>query len=393
MPRFFRRLAPGVFDMEDLSHRTDELRRFVDAAATHYGFARDNVIAVGLSNGANIAGNLLLTHGAVLRGAILFRAMPTGTGAVPGPGARRRRLHEQRPQRSDDQRRHDRAASASSARDGCVSDARLGRGRTSADPHRRGRRAEMARSHLSFTGLLVRRCGIDDEMFVATAVSMTSPWRRWVLASVALVSVAVTVPPQVHAQKAAPSAQQLLDAASTYLRSVYPKLTSLVATEEYVQERRLESKAKRQLRSDVLLVQHPVDKENWLAFRDVLEVDGRSIDNHQERLQRLFIEPTIENWMLVGDIASASQQYHLEGANVSVTNPFVVVALIGPVLSASSAVQTRQGGQRRRAQRLVAGISGAPGIGIGHGRRQTDNEEHRAAPVEGPGPRDGLDRS
>ena len=83
MPRFFRRLAPGVFDMEDLSHRTGELRRFVDAAATHYGFARDNVIAVGLSNGANIAGNLLLTHGAVLRAAILFRAMPTGTGAVP----------------------------------------------------------------------------------------------------------------------------------------------------------------------------------------------------------------------------------------------------------------------------------------------------------------------
>jgi len=83
MPRFFRRLAPGVFDMEDLAHRTDELRRFVDAAAAHYGFARDNVIAIGLSNGANIAANLLLTHGAVLRGAVLFRAMPTGTGAVP----------------------------------------------------------------------------------------------------------------------------------------------------------------------------------------------------------------------------------------------------------------------------------------------------------------------
>jgi phospholipase/carboxylesterase len=83
MPRFFRRLAPGVFDMEDLSNRTDELRRFLDASAARYGFARDNVIAVGLSNGANIAGNLLLTHGAVLRAAVLFRAMPTGTAAVP----------------------------------------------------------------------------------------------------------------------------------------------------------------------------------------------------------------------------------------------------------------------------------------------------------------------
>ena len=82
MPRFFRRLAPGVFDMEDLSNRTDELRRFIDAAAGRYGFARDSVIAVGLSNGANIAANLLLTHGAVLRGAVLFRAMPTGTAAA-----------------------------------------------------------------------------------------------------------------------------------------------------------------------------------------------------------------------------------------------------------------------------------------------------------------------
>ena len=77
MPRFFRRLAPGVFDMEDLAKRTDELRDFIDAAAAHYGFARDRVIAVGLSNGANIAANLLLTHGPVVRAAVLFRGMPT----------------------------------------------------------------------------------------------------------------------------------------------------------------------------------------------------------------------------------------------------------------------------------------------------------------------------
>ena len=77
MPRFFRRLAPGVFDMEDLSRRTDELRAFIDAAAAHYGFARDRVVAVGLSNGANIAANLLLTHGPVVRAAVLFRGMPT----------------------------------------------------------------------------------------------------------------------------------------------------------------------------------------------------------------------------------------------------------------------------------------------------------------------------
>jgi phospholipase/carboxylesterase len=77
MPRFFRRLALGLFDQEDLARRTEELRRFADTAATTYRFDRANVIAVGLSNGANIAANLILSHGKVLRGAVLFRAMPT----------------------------------------------------------------------------------------------------------------------------------------------------------------------------------------------------------------------------------------------------------------------------------------------------------------------------
>jgi predicted esterase len=75
MPRFFRRLAEGVFDLEDLKHRTNELSDFVAAAAQHYGFASDNVIAVGYSNGANIAASLLLLRPETLPAAILFRAM------------------------------------------------------------------------------------------------------------------------------------------------------------------------------------------------------------------------------------------------------------------------------------------------------------------------------
>jgi predicted esterase len=75
MPRFFRRLAEGVFDLEDLKKRTNELADFVAAAAQHYGFASDNVIAVGYSNGANIAASMLLLRPEILRGAVLFRAM------------------------------------------------------------------------------------------------------------------------------------------------------------------------------------------------------------------------------------------------------------------------------------------------------------------------------
>src|SRR6266567_1473638 len=75
MPRFFRRFAEGVFDVEDLKHRTNELADFVAAAAQHYGFAADKVVAVGYSNGANIAASMLLLRPEILRGAVLFRAM------------------------------------------------------------------------------------------------------------------------------------------------------------------------------------------------------------------------------------------------------------------------------------------------------------------------------
>jgi phospholipase/carboxylesterase/glyoxalase family protein len=73
--RFFRRLAEGVFDIEDLHARTKDLVAFVDAAAAQYGFDASKVVAVGFSNGANIAGSMLLSQPRVLSGAVLFRPM------------------------------------------------------------------------------------------------------------------------------------------------------------------------------------------------------------------------------------------------------------------------------------------------------------------------------
>lgn len=75
MPRFFRRIAEGVFDLDDLRRRTDDLARFVRDAAATYGFAERPVHAVGFSNGANVAASLLLRHPGLLRGAVLYRAM------------------------------------------------------------------------------------------------------------------------------------------------------------------------------------------------------------------------------------------------------------------------------------------------------------------------------
>lgn len=75
MPRFFKRLAEGVFDQQDLAQRTDELAHFIEAAAATYSLRRDGIVAVGFSNGANIAGSLLLRRPGLLRAAVLFSPM------------------------------------------------------------------------------------------------------------------------------------------------------------------------------------------------------------------------------------------------------------------------------------------------------------------------------
>ncbi|MDK8642658.1 alpha/beta hydrolase [Niallia taxi] len=75
MPRFFRRLAEGVFDIEDLKERTKELHDFLDSSADEYGFDRNNIIVVGYSNGANIAASILFHYANSLKGAILHHPM------------------------------------------------------------------------------------------------------------------------------------------------------------------------------------------------------------------------------------------------------------------------------------------------------------------------------
>jgi phospholipase/carboxylesterase len=75
MPRFFRRLAEGVFDEEDVVRRANELADFIESAATKYQFDQQNVTAVGYSNGANIAAAVFLLRPGAITSAVLFRAM------------------------------------------------------------------------------------------------------------------------------------------------------------------------------------------------------------------------------------------------------------------------------------------------------------------------------
>ena len=75
MPRYFRRIAEGVFDEEDLIFRTKELNEFLNDAAKEYKFDRKNIVAIGYSNGANIAASLLFHYEYALKGAILHHPM------------------------------------------------------------------------------------------------------------------------------------------------------------------------------------------------------------------------------------------------------------------------------------------------------------------------------
>jgi predicted esterase len=74
MPRFFRRFAEGVFDVDDLKFRTEELAQFIDAAGERYDFSKEKLIVVGYSNGANIGSSLILLHPHYMAAAVLFRA-------------------------------------------------------------------------------------------------------------------------------------------------------------------------------------------------------------------------------------------------------------------------------------------------------------------------------
>jgi predicted esterase len=75
MPRFFRRLSEGVFDLEDLRLRTAELTEFIIKASEIYSLDRGKLTAVGYSNGANIAASILLTYAGVIPNAVLFHPM------------------------------------------------------------------------------------------------------------------------------------------------------------------------------------------------------------------------------------------------------------------------------------------------------------------------------
>ena len=90
-PRFFRRLAEGVFDEEDVVKRSHELAEFLESAIAKYAINTDELTVVGYSNGANIASAMILLGVAPFKRAILLRAMIPLTN-VPLPKSKSRNV-------------------------------------------------------------------------------------------------------------------------------------------------------------------------------------------------------------------------------------------------------------------------------------------------------------
>jgi phospholipase/carboxylesterase len=84
MSRFFRRFSEGVFDVEDIKSRANELADFLEWASREYGFRLSSLTAVGYSNGANMGASLLLLRPEVIRSAVLLRpTLPLKPARLP----------------------------------------------------------------------------------------------------------------------------------------------------------------------------------------------------------------------------------------------------------------------------------------------------------------------
>lgn len=88
MPRFFRRFAEGVFDFDSIREESDAVAEFLTWAAKEYGFDPKDTVAIGYSNGANIAWSTLLRHPESLQELVLFRPMVTLDGTADLAGKR-----------------------------------------------------------------------------------------------------------------------------------------------------------------------------------------------------------------------------------------------------------------------------------------------------------------
>jgi hypothetical protein len=162
--------------------------------------------------------------------------------------------------------------------------------------------------------------------------------RVWPLAlSAALVLMAWS---SVPAAQEPPSLDVLLARAGRYAEDFTDHFSSVVAEEDYVQDSTTSRvgpngtgdgshgrASHRVLRSDFLLVQLP-NSTTWMPFRDVFEVDGKAVHDRDERLEKLFLQPTSKSVEKANAIARESARYNLGNMTRTVNNPVFALAFM-----------------------------------------------------------------
>ena len=147
--------------------------------------------------------------------------------------------------------------------------------------------------------------------------------------AVTLAGVIVLAASGRPAQAQNPSLQDLLDLATRQTVEFVDKFSNVVAEEIYVQEM-TRPKKKRTLRSDLALVRYP-GAAQWLLFRDVYEVDGKSVrdEAQQQRIQRLFLEPPRDALRRAAEIAQVGTRHNLLDVG-TINHPLLAIALLQP---------------------------------------------------------------
>lgn len=159
------------------------------------------------------------------------------------------------------------------------------------------------------------------------------PFSAAVLVAAAIGASARAEPPDVEA---------LLDKASDYVADYERTFVGVVAEETYRQQVRTPggrmdlrgfsadtTVQRRDLRSDVLLVRVPAG-DRWMQFRDVFDVDGKPVRDREERLTKLFLQPSADTRRQEEDIAAASARYNIGSVNRTVNLPVLALTVLEP---------------------------------------------------------------
>jgi len=139
-----------------------------------------------------------------------------------------------------------------------------------------------------------------------------------------------------------PDVEALLDKASDYVAEYERTFVGVVAEETYRQQARVPGGRvdvrgfpsdtmvqRRDLKSDVLLVRAPAG-DRWIQFRDVFEVDGKPVRDRDERLTKLFLQPSADARRQEEDIAAASARYNIGDVNRTVNLPMLALTVLDP---------------------------------------------------------------